>query len=139
MAFFYKMFPVKVYTEEVPENFEVPSLYFSTAFDFDSNDTVTTFMKTYSLPVKLFHFGKHQAKSEAERITDAISKKRNIIPLLNEDGSFAGQYIRIKRIETRVTDSVASITVNWDSRYHYEREDWPSIENIGFNNKLKEE
>lgn len=137
MAFFHSQFPVKVYTEEVPENFEVPSMYFPTAFDFDSNDTNMTFTKTFSLPVKLFHNGQHQAKNEADKITDAIRKKKSVIPLLKADGSSTGQYIRVNRIESRVTESVAHIVVNWDSRYYYDREEWPSLENFEFENGVK--
>ncbi len=137
MAFFYNLFPVKVYTKEVPENFVVPSLYFPTPFSFDGNDTNQTFLKTYSLPVKLFHKDAQQADTEAERIADTVRRKRMLIPLINPDGSATGEYIRITRIETRITDGVASIVVNWDSRYHYDREDNIALENFEFDNGVK--
>ncbi|MGE8079026.1 phage portal protein [Peribacillus loiseleuriae] len=138
MGFFYKVFPVKVYTNEVPENFAVPSLYFPTPFSFDGNDTNKTFMKSYSLPVKLFHKDSQLANNEAERIADTVRSKRSVIPLLNADGTETGDYVRISRIETRISDSgVASIIVNWDSRYHYDRDDYIAIENIEFDNEVK--
>ena len=137
MAFFYNLFPVKVYTKEVPENFEVPSMYFPEPFSFGGNDTNMTFDKTYSLPVKLFHKDGQQAYAEAESIADTVQKKRSVIPLLNSDGTATGQYIRLGRIETRVTDGVASIVVNWNSKYHYEREDYIPLGNITFDNGVK--
>ncbi len=140
MAFFYKMFPVNIYEKEVPENFAIPSMYFPVPFVFDSSDTNTTFMKTYNLSVKLFHRDSQLANQEAERIADSIRSKRNVVPLLKADGTFTSDYVRINRIETRIADSgVATVSVTWNSRYNYERKDWPSIENIGFNNRLKEE
>ncbi|QNK87749.1 phage portal protein [Sporosarcina sp. resist] len=137
MSFFHNLFPVKVYTKEVPENFVVPSFYFPTPFSFDSNDTTSTFMKTYNLPVKLFHKDAQQANSEAERIADTVRRKRMLIPLINPDGSGTGKFIRITRIETRITEGVASIIVNWDSRYHYDREDYVALENFKINNGVK--
>lgn len=136
-GFFYNLFPVTVYTEEVPENFAVPSLYFPTPFAFDGNDTNMTFMKTYSLAVKLFHVDAQQAFAEAERIADAVRRKRMLIPLINADGSPAGQFIQVTRIEERITDGVASIIVTWDSRYHYDREDYIPLENFVFDNGVK--
>lgn len=137
MGFFYKVFPVTVYTEEVPQNFAVPSLYFPEPFTFDGNDTNTTFEKTYSLSVKLFHKDSQQAHTEAENIADAVRRKRSVIPLLNLDGSVTGDYIRINRIETRITDGVASIVVNWNSRYHYDREEYKAAEKFEFKYGVK--
>lgn len=137
MGFFYNLFPMMVYTKEVPENFAVPSMYFLTPFSFDGNDTTSTFMKTYSLPVKLFHKDAQQAFAEAERIADTVRRKRMLIPLINPDGSGTGEYIRITRIETRITDGVALITVNWDSRYHYDREEHVPLEHFKLNNGVK--
>ncbi len=137
MNYFYNLFPVKVYTKEVPENFVVPSLYFPTPFTFDGNDTTSTFMKTYNLVVKLFHVDAQQANYEAERIADAVRKKRMIIPLIEQDGTPTGDYLRISRVETRIVDGTAHITVNWDSRYHYEREVSTLLEHFEFNNGVK--
>lgn len=137
MAFFYKEFPVKVYAKEVPENFAVPSLYFPTPFTFDSNDTNQTFLKTYSLSVKLFHTDAQQAFAEAERIADTVRRKRMVIPLINPDGGATGRFMRISRIEERVTDGVGSIVLTWDGRYHYAQEDYIPLENIDFEGKVK--
>lgn len=140
MGFFYKVFPVKIYELEVPQNFEVPSIYFPPPRVFDGNDTNQTYVKTYSLSVKLFHRDSKQAYKEAETISDAINSNRNIVPLLDPDGSKTGDYLRISRVEVRIADSgVATIALTWDSRYFYERETWPSIKDVSFNNKLKEE
>ncbi len=137
MNYFYKLFPVKIYTKKVPEKFVVPSLYFPTPFSFDGNDTVSTFLKTYNLVVKLFHVDAQQADYEAEQIADAVRRKRMLIPLIEQDGTPTGEYLRISRIETRIVDGTAHITVNWDSRYHYDREDSIALEDIKVNSGVK--
>ncbi|OLN21853.1 phage portal protein [Domibacillus antri] len=130
MASFHSVFPVKVYDEKMPEDFVVPSMYFPPPFSFDGPDTVSTFMKTFSLSVKLFHQSSHQASDEAERIADTIRAKRHLVPLLNADGTATTEFIRINRIDTRVTGEVATIIVTWDSRYYYERETFKPLTNI---------
>lgn len=137
MSYFYQQFPCKIYTKQVPENFVVPSMYFPAPLVFDSDDTNMTFMKTYSLPVKLFHQDEQQAYSEAERIAETVARKRNLIPLINQDGTPTGQFIRMNRIDVRVTDNVASLVVNWDSRYHYDREEQQPLEHFQFENGVK--
>jgi len=136
---FYKLFPVKVYEMEVPENFVSPSLYFSEPTTFDSNDTVSSFMVTNSLSVKLFHHDSKQAFDQASSIANAIRSNRSIISLLNVDGSETGEYIRFSRIDVRRSESaVAIIILTWDSRFYYERKDVPTIDNIQFETEVKE-
>jgi len=138
MSYFYKLFPCKVYTKEVPENFAVPCLYFPEPFSFDSNDTTSTFKKTYNLSVKLFHQDSKQANFEAERIADAVREKRNIIPIVDINGAEIGDYVRIIRIETRIADNgVAIIQLTWDSRYFYEQEQYTPLQDVGVNSGVK--
>lgn len=138
MGFFYKLFPVKIYELEVPENFEIPAMYFPPPQTFDGNDTNQTYLKTYNLSVKLFHHDSKQAHSKAEFIADAINSNRNVIPLLNEEGAKTGDYMRISRVETRVADSgVATINLTWDSRYYYEKEKAKSLGFVDFKSGVK--
>lgn len=133
MGYFYQIFPCKIYKKKVPTNIETPSMYFPTASDFDDSDTTTTFKTTYNLSVKLFHKDEVLAKDEAEKISNTVKRKRHLIPLLNPDGSSTGDYIRINRIETRVTDGVANIILTWDSRYLYDRHKANELKNVFVN------
>ncbi|MEK4030697.1 phage portal protein [Pseudobacillus sp. FSL P4-0506] len=138
MAYFYKLFPCKVYTKEVPESFAVPSMYFPPPFALNGNDTLSTFLKTYSLPVKLFHEDSQQANNEAERIADAVNSKKGLIPLVDKTGAVTGEYVRINRAETRIADTgVAIIHLTWDSRYFYEKEEYTPLQNIGVDSGVK--
>lgn len=91
-------------------------------------------MKTFNLTVKLFHKDGHQAVSAAERIADAVSSARSIIPLIDPNGVETGEYLRISKVEVRDSDDFATIIVNWDSRYYYDREAWPALESVTFLN-----
>lgn len=138
MNYFYKLFPVKVYEKEVPKDFKVPSMYFPAPITFDENDTNMTFAKVYSLSVKLFHKDSISANEKAELIADEIRTNKSIIPMVDHEGVPTGDYIRISRIETRIGDSgVATIVLQWESIYRYNREVWPTAESIEFNSEVK--
>ncbi|RXM10802.1 phage portal protein [Bacillus subtilis] len=137
MGYLYKLYPVQVYEKEIPQDFVVPSLYIPPASTVDGVDTVSTFQKSYVLNVKLFHKNAQEAHKEAERIADTLRSKRGLIPLIQESGEDAGDFIRLSRIETRISDDYASIVLNWTSRYWYEREQHPSLENFEFTSGVK--
>ncbi|MBV7321644.1 phage tail terminator family protein [Bacillus halotolerans] len=137
MGYLYKLYPVQVYEKEIPQDFVVPSLYIPPASTVDGVDTVSTFQKSYVLNVKLFHKNAQEAHNEAERIADTLRSKRGLIPLIRESGEDTGGVIRLSRIETRISDDYASIVLNWTSRYWYEREQHPSLENFEFTSGVK--
>ncbi|CAI6222321.1 putative protein YqbJ [Bacillus subtilis] len=137
MGYLYKLYPVQVYSQEIPQDFVVPSLYIPPASTVDGVDTVSTFQKSYVLNVKLFHKNAQKAHNEAERIADTLRSKRGLIPLIRESGENTGEFIRLSRIEIRISDDYASIVLNWTSRYWYEREQHPSLENFDFTSGVK--
>lgn len=137
-AAFHQLFPVLLYEEEVPEELQVPSMYFPPAFSFDGPDTLSTFQKTYSLSIKLFHESTQLAHLEAERIADIIRARRLLVPLLNPDGSTMGEYVRLNRIESRQGSSgMALIVLTWDSRYFYEREETTPLNKVMIESEVK--
>lgn len=56
---------------------------------------------------------------------------------MKESGEDTGDFIRLSRIETRVTDDYASIVLNWTGRYWYEREEKPALNNFDFTSGVK--
>lgn len=113
---------VEIYTPKLPENFIIPSMYFPPPTVVDSPDTVSTFLKTYALPIKIFHQDSSQAQEKCEEFADSIRAGRHLVPLLNSDGSLAGGFIRIKQAQVQaVDDTSALLTLTWDSRYEYDR------------------
>lgn len=138
MAFLYSRWPVPIYERELPDQFQVPSLYVPSPSVFEETDTVSTFKKTYSLNVKLFHHDSVQALDEADRLADAIREARNMVPLLSEPGEKTGDMVRISRIETRVGDrGEAVMVIRWSSRYYYHKSEQPVLQDIDMNSGVK--
>lgn len=131
MKTFHDLFPVTVYDKEVPKNFEVPSLYFPIPTIITGNDTNMTYEKTFSMSVKLFHLDPVIANEKAEMIADEISAKKNVVPIVEEDGELTGDFIRLTQLETRPgEEGFTVIVIGWDINYHYSRKEWPSIDNL---------
>ncbi|MDL9995501.1 phage portal protein [Bacillus stercoris] len=138
MAFLYSQWSVPIYERELPDHFQVPSLYVPSPSVFEETDTVSTFKKTYSLNVKLFHHDSVQALDEADRLADAIREARNMVPLLSESGEKTGDMVRITRIETRVGDrGEAVMVIRWSSRYYYHKTEQPVLQDIDMNSGVK--
>lgn len=138
MAYLYNLFPVKIYDLKLPQDFQVPSLYFPQPTANSGNDTNQTYLRSYTLNIKLFHHDTNQAYYKAEEIADKIMINREIIPMVNEEGSETGDFIRFNRIETRVGDNgVAMLILNWDSRYFYHKKELLAITHFEFESGVK--
>lgn len=139
MRFFHERFSVaELHTGRLKQGFKEPCLYFPYPFSFDSPDTLSTFMVSYSMQVKLFHHSDEEANQKAEKIADDIRRQRNLIPLYSKVGNFAGAFVRINRVEVRETDNgVCGITLTWDSRYHYDREEFEKMGELFLNTEVK--
>ncbi|MEH3000475.1 MULTISPECIES: phage tail terminator family protein [Bacillus] len=133
MHYIYTHFPVTMYDRLLPERFQVPSVYVPPVTVISGPDTVSTFMKSYSLQVKVFHMDSEKAHDAAETIVDALLADRQMIQMMSEDGEVLDDYVRIKRVETRMIDQgVAAIVLTWDSSYWYNRDKQASLEDINF-------
>ena len=110
----------KVYFDEVSEGFLTPSLYFPPAEQTAAGDTITTIKYDNVLFVKAFEQNTAAAMALAEKITHAISTERNLIPILQIDGSETGKSLRLKDLSyKRVEVGVAQIQVRFQSVYAY--------------------
>lgn len=122
MAACYELHPVQVYTERMPQDFVIPSMYFPQPLSSDGGDTLSTYRKDYSLAIKFFAKTDEQAGGAVEHVADAIRADRFIIPLIAEDGRQTNEYMRLTRLESRVIDEgVAQLSITWTSRYKYNR------------------
>lgn len=137
MKTFYDLYPVTVYESNVPKDFEMPSMYFPVPTIINGNDTNMTYEKTFSMSVKLFHSDDVIAGIKAEMIADEISANKNVIPIVDSDGELTGDFIRLTKLETRAGEGFMSLVLGWDSNYHYNREEWPPLENLELYSEVK--
>lgn len=128
-AFCVAQYPAKVYVEKMPQDFQVPAIYFPPPSSTDSHFTSRAFEVSYVLSVKVFHPSEQEAFRAAERIATAIRAKRRTIPLLDIDGGLSKstrKTLYIESVNTRSIESgsdllgAAQVTIEWQSRYLFE-------------------
>lgn len=112
------------YYHEMKEDFAVPSCYFPSPEIVSSGDTLSSFNLRYSIFIKAFHKTTEDAYAMARDVLCALQANRNLVPLLNPDGGRSREGLRIRDSEIKRVDSgVYQISIEWDSRRPYSRDD----------------
>lgn len=105
------------YYNNVPESFRVPAVYFPRPEITSDGDTLNTYALDFSLFVKFFHRTKEDAYELGYTALTALLDRRNRIPLIDESGSRAGRFIRIRDPTLRAVDENAvQLQIDWTSR-----------------------
>lgn len=109
------------YYYDVPENFNYPAMYFPQPEIDTGGETFRTYAMRYAWYINIFHKTTEEAYELAWKVLTALKQKRNIVPLINEDGSQAGGGLRLEDPSAKVVDTgVAQLTLMWTSRRPYE-------------------
>lgn len=138
MAACYRVHPVQVYTDRMPQDFVMPSLYFPQPISVDAPSSFSGYRVDYSLAVKAFAKTDEQAADAAEKIAQNIRQSRMAIPVIDEDGSDTGDYMRLRKLDTRIIDEgVAQLTFTWTSRYQYNRVDYEKMGYLYLNQGIR--
>ncbi|QIB26099.1 hypothetical protein [Caloranaerobacter azorensis] len=128
-----------IYFDEVPQDFKKPSLYFPTPMQIQRGDTVNSYAYMNSLFVKVFDEKTRDAYSKAATIVNSISKNRNLIPLVKEDGAQDNKGIRLRKVSIKKLDvGTIQIEVQWDSVFAYTEETYAKVQRFYFDMKEKE-
>jgi hypothetical protein len=109
------------YYYKIPEDFKFPAVYFPPPEIVSNGDTFLTYAKDFNWFVKFFAVKTQEAYTDADTILTAIRRVRNLIPLINEDGSTSDDGLRINDpILKIVDDGVVQLQISFTSRQPYE-------------------
>lgn len=125
IGYFYSRQPIEFYTDRMPEDFFVPSMYFPLPVMSSGGDTLYGYKNTYQLFVKFFANRTPDALQAAGKIAESLKRKRFLIPLLSkEDGAATGRFVRLDAgMDIKeLSEGIAQLSLKWRSRYPYERE-----------------
>lgn len=112
------------YYYDVPESFQYPAMYFPQPEIDTGGETFRTYAMRYSWYINIFHKTTEDAFAIAWDVLTALKQKRNLVPLIDEDGSKAGGGLRLNDPSVKVVDTgVAQLTLTWTSRRPYDCED----------------
>lgn len=109
------------YYWNVPAHFCVPAAYFPTPEIDTGGETFLTYNMDYVWYIKLFHKTGQGAYSIGHDVITAIRAARNLIPLIETDGSeVEGSWVRVNDPQLKVLDDgAAQLTISWRSRRPY--------------------
>lgn len=117
----YKQWAVKLYTEKIPANIEIPSMYFPPPSTNDDDFSKDAFSKLYTQRVLCRMHSDTAALLKAEEIADSIRKNDYSVPVLNEDGTETGKTLHFSRISASIiADYTAQITMIFEVQDYYE-------------------
>lgn len=113
------------YYYKVPQSFSVPAAYFPRPEIVSGADTFNFYSLEYAWYIKLFAQSDEAAYDLGLTALTAIRGKRNLIPLIDEDGEeVSGSYVRVNDPSIKMLDDGAcQLAVVWISRRPYDTED----------------
>lgn len=112
------------YYYDVPENFQYPAMYFPQPEIETGGETFRTYNMRYVWYINVFCATSEDAFELAWKVLTALKQKRNLVPLLNEDGSVSEESLRLNDPSVNVTENgVAQLTLSWTSRRPYDSEE----------------
>lgn len=122
------------YYENVKDGFALPALYFKIPDISPSKYILSSqYVNSNTAYIEVYHLSNDLAYTLANDIANAIFKNRCYIPLLNEDGTETGLFIRVTVNKVaRIDDCVAQVQLTWDYRKNY-NDNSRNPSNIKFN------
>ncbi|MDR1753314.1 MAG: hypothetical protein LBR74_00180 [Eubacterium sp.] len=114
------------YCYSMPQEFVVPSVFFSSPEIVPSGDTLLTYSLNYSWVITFFHNDAKSAYALGLTALNALQRKRNIIPLINVNGELTGRGFHLKAPILKAPEEggcgEVQLTLAWRSSHPYDNE-----------------
>lgn len=116
------------YYHNVPERFQIPSVFFPTPEVTTGPDTFVSYGADFQWHIKFFARTTEAAYEKGKRALTAIQAGRRLIPLLDADGNKTGERLRVYDPSLKALDDkpaglgTAQLSIGWRSRRPYDRD-----------------
>ena len=122
------------YTDNIPSDFAVPSLYFPPEEIDPSGSALNSYRTDYTIYAKVFAATRQDAMDIAESIVEEMMRLRRLLPVYNPDGTESGELIKVDPPAARVIDEgVAQINLAYHIVRKYKEQQVTMVQNIGIN------
>ena len=113
----------KLYFDELPEDFYVPSVYFQIPFTSGRKSTLRTYCTTITLNCWFMEAQDWDAYAKAADMRDLMMLNNCIVPLYDLDGNRTGKGIRTGVPDTRkIDDGTVQLSLSFDIYFRPEEE-----------------
>jgi hypothetical protein len=115
--------PVKLYEEEVLEDFIKPCMYFPAPDVIPVIDALDSFKNTYLLYINVIYDKTNEAMNKAHELNNLLMSKKLRIPLVDVAGNLTGKSLKLSKSSVEKIDvGIAQISIQWDSVYKFDTE-----------------
>lgn len=106
---------------DVPERFEFPAMYFPQPEINTRGETFRTYAMEYVWYINVLCETTEDAHAKAWEVLSALKRARNLVPLIEQDGSESGSHLRLDDPSLKTVDSgVVQLGLSWTSRRPYD-------------------
>lgn len=125
--------PYPYYTS-IPEDFRVPAVYFPTPRLSTEGETLLTYKLKFTWYITFHHVTTEKSYAQAHKALSAIMRSRMLVPLIAEDGTAAGGYVRITSASTKpLEDGICELALTFVSRRPYDAAEAEAAHNFVLN------
>ena len=126
------------YYGEIKKDFMVPSIYFPAPEIDTYGETFCSYRMRYNWDIKFFHKSTEGAYALALSVLVALKNARNLIPVIDDTGSFTGENLRtIDPTIKKVDSGVYSMQIKWDSRHPYSRDVFQNMKRFYLHKEIR--
>lgn len=112
------------YYYEVPQEFEYPAIYFPQPEISTRGETFHTYASEYVMYVNIMAETTEEAQERGLKVLSKLKQRRNLVPIIGNDGEETGENLRLKDPSLRKVDSgVVQLTLEWTSRRPYDEKE----------------
>lgn len=122
------------YYYSVPEKFTTPAVYFPSPEITTGGETFRTYRMEFAWFITFHESTTEAAYALAHKALSAVMRSRMLVPLIAEDGSTAGGYVRITSTSIKPVDTgVCQLYITFVSRRPYDAAEAEAAHNFVLN------
>lgn len=127
------------YYYDVPEQFKFPAMYFPQPEIVTRGETFRTYASEYAWYINIMCETTEEAHEIGLGVLTKIKQARNLVPIIDGDGSATGTKLRLKDPALKKIDTgVVQLTIEWTSRRPYDAEDVLKMQRFFVEHEIKE-
>lgn len=105
----------KLYFDEIPENFYVPSVYFQIPYTAGRKATLSSYCTTMTMNIWFMAHMDWDAQAQAAEMRDEIMLHDCRIPVVDEEGKETGKTLRVTPPSTRkIDEGIVQLSLSFD-------------------------
>ena len=138
IKFLKKYNDVDVYEINLPDDFNIPCMFFPSVQKKYEPDSVTTFREVTMWPIKIVESSTELSYQKANELASLLLVHKLKIPLLKDDGTETNEKLRLRLVEVKKDeDETIELQLTWSMTYEYNKETYVKIQEFNVETDTK--